>query len=237
MRAAWMVMALAGCGDNHHFNDHLAPYFDWNGQHTVGSVSIDPFAADDPSLLGLIPGHPGSVVMLYGHAPGSSVSVDTIEAVLAGAQAAGMPFLTYTDLAAGGDTRTGLCLSFDDNSFDAWFGIRDLLTRYDARVTFFITEYDEATPAERAELHALADDGHDIEAHTMRHLHGIDYVDENGLEAYLQDEVIPSLDILVADGFPRPVAFAYPYGERTDEMDAAILEHVSIVRGISGSER
>ena len=233
----WAVIALAGCGDNHHFNDHLAPYFDWNDQHTVGSVEIDPFAADDHRLLGLIPGHPDSVVMLYGHAPGSTVSADTIEAVLAGAQAAGMPFLTYADLAAGGEARTGLCLSFDDNSFDEWFGIRDLLARYDARVTFFVTEYDEATASERAELHALADDGHDIEAHTMRHLHGIDYVGDNGIDAYLRDEVIPSLDILVADGFPRPVAFAYPYGERTDEMDAAILEHVSIVRGISSSPR
>lgn len=230
-----LVAAITGCGDNDHIDDHLRPFFDWNGQSTVGSIEIDARdASNDEPMLRMMPKpmHPSAVLMLYGHVPGQSVSLDTIETVLATARDQQLELLTFADLAEGGEPRSGISLSFDDNSVDEWFGMLDLLERYDAHVTFFVTKYAEMTGDQKAKLHALADAGNSIEAHGKEHLHGVDYVAAHGLEAYLEDEVRPSIEVLRADGF-TPRAFAYPYGERTREMDDAIAELLPVVRGIS----
>lgn len=235
-RARWLVVAaVAGCGDNLD-TGHLPPYF-WGGdQHEVGSIEIDNLDAstDGPTLDKMPPAsHPGGVLLLYAHVPGQTVTLDTLHTFLAAARDDGLPFLTFHDLATG-DRRDGVCLSFDDNSFTEWYGIRDLLASFGAHVTFFVTEYSQATPEQRQMLHELYADGHSVEAHGVNHEHGIAYVAQHGLDAYLADEVIPSIQILRDDGFD-PVAFAYPYGERTTEMDGAILDYVDLVRGISNT--
>ena len=232
-----LLIALAACGDNIHAGDHLSPFFHWRDQTQVGAAEIDTLdASTDAPMLQMMPKlrHPDSVVMLYAHVPGQTVSFDTLEAVLANAQADGLSFFTFADLAAGGYPRPGLCLSFDDDSIDAWFGLGDLFAKYGAHASFFVTRYQSFTPAQKDELQALAAAGNSIEAHGKNHIHGIGYVSAHGIEAYLKDEVIPSIEMLRADGFD-PVAFAYPYGERTNEMDDAITELVPIVRGISGT--
>jgi len=233
------VAIAAGCGDNTHLDDHLPPFYDWNGQSAVGAVEIDSRdSTNDQPMLDMIPRprHPGGVAMFYGHVPGQSVSLVMIETMLSRARDAGLEFLTFADLADGGDPRCGISLSFDDNSVDEWFGLLDLFARYDARATFFVTKYDQMTDDQKAKLHALADAGNSIEAHGKSHVHGVDYVDAHGLTAYIEDEVRPSIEELRADGF-TPRAFAYPYGERTPEMDGAITELVPIVRGISSFPR
>jgi hypothetical protein len=45
----------------------------------------------------------------------------------------------------------------------------------------------------------------------------------------------PSIDGLVAAGYPPPSAYAYPFGETTDELNAAILKIVPRVRVSPGS--
>jgi peptidoglycan/xylan/chitin deacetylase (PgdA/CDA1 family) len=233
---ALVLLAVAACGDNID-TGHLPPFFAWDGQQRVGAIELDNLTSDtEGPTLGMVPApkHPTSVIMVYGHVPGQTLSLDVLESILGAAVANDLPFYTFADLAAGGDARPGLCLSFDDNSVAEWYAQRELFQRYNARVTFFITRYAKMTPEEKVMLHTLYGDGHSMEAHTVDHLHVLDYVAQHGLDAYLADEVIPSIDILRADGF-TPVAFAYPFGERDNELDAAILEHISIVRGISGT--
>ncbi|HEU5057814.1 MAG TPA: polysaccharide deacetylase family protein, partial [Kofleriaceae bacterium] len=178
----------------------------------------------------------GEVLMLFAHAPGSHVPFDRLEAVLAHARMLGLDFVTARDLAAGGPPRAGLALSIDDSDVDAWFSARDLLRRYGAKVSFYVTRFDRLSEARRAALHALAGDGHTVEAHGLRHLVAPDYVEEHGLAAYLRDEALPSIDLLRADGFD-PISFAYPYGNRTSELDEALLEHVQTVRAVTFAER
>jgi len=81
-------------------------------------------------------------------------------------------------------------------------------------------------------LHALAAQGHKIEAHSVSHQRAPTYVENHGLAAYLADEALPSIDALRAEGFDV-TTYAYPYGARTGELDGALLEHVSIVRSVS----
>jgi peptidoglycan/xylan/chitin deacetylase (PgdA/CDA1 family) len=122
-------------------------------------------------------------------------------------------------------------MSFDDSSVDAWLATQPMFATYGAQITFFVSRYGELTDAERGELHTLAAAGHDIEAHSVQHLRGPDYVEVRGLGAYLDEEVVPSITRLRDDGFDV-VAYAYPFGARTSETDDAILQHVTVLRSV-----
>jgi len=205
-------------------------FHDWDGRRMLCAAELDQSGGNDLDSVqsGLErAAERGEVLSLYAHDPGHTVSLERLESVLASARALGLDFVTYDDLAAGGPPRAGLSLSFDDAHVDDWFAMRPLLASYGARVTFFVTRYDRLSEDRRAELHQLAGDGHAIEAHGLRHLIAPDYVEENGLAAYMKDEALPSIDLLRADGFD-PVAFAYPYGRRTGELDrpAPALGHL-----------
>ena len=107
-----------------------------------------------------------------------------------------------------------------------------MFATYDARLTFFSTRYDLLQTAQREELHQLNADGHDVQAHSVRHLRGPLVVEDVGLDAYMANEVQPSIDRLVADGYTIST-YAYPFGARTDETDAAIGKQVTILRSVA----
>ncbi len=96
-----------------------------------------------------------------------------------------------------------------------------------------MTYYATFTAEGRQKLHELANDGHAIEAHGINHLDAVAYAAEHGAEAYVTDEVLPSLQVLRDDGF-APTSFAYPGGARSDETDAAIAPHVRYLRTTPG---
>ena len=169
---------------------------------------------------------------LYAHHPGATVAVATLDHVLAGAVARGLTFVQYRDFAAGTAHGPGLALSFDDTSIQAWTDTQPLFAQYGAKVTFFVSRFPAISDDERRQLHALADAGHDIEAHSILHLRAPQYVEEHGLQAYLDDEAQPSIDLLRADGFDI-VAYAYPFGARSAELDRSLLERVTVLRSVS----
>jgi hypothetical protein len=174
----------------------------------------------------------GEVIHLYAHSPGISVSRERLDAVLTKADSLGLVYVTYAELGDAPPASGALALSFDDANVDSWFAMRDLFAAHQARVTFFVSRFDQISAAGRLELHALADAGHDVEAHGLRHVKAPDYVREYGLDAYLNDEVVPALELLRQDGF-SPTVFAYPYGQRNEEIDEAVLGLVARVRSVS----
>lgn len=176
----------------------------------------------------------GQVVELYAHHPGQTVPIARIEHVLAAATDRGLAFVTYDDFARSSEATAGLALSFDDTSIDAWYSLRPLFQRYGARVTFFVSRYASAGPEQHDELHQLADDGHVIEAHSVLHLRAPEYVEQHGLNAYVRDEVDPSIAILRDEGFDVR-AFAYPFGARTEQLDRAIAKRVPVLRSVAFS--
>jgi peptidoglycan/xylan/chitin deacetylase (PgdA/CDA1 family) len=233
---ALALLLLAACGvDPIAETDEV--FYDWDGRDVFCAVGLDPASGNDlDSVLGGLDraAERGEVLMMFAHAPGSHVPFDRLEAVLAHAAELGLDFVTARDLAAGGPPRAGFALSIDDSDVDAWLSARDLFRRYGARISFYVTRFDRLTDERRAALHALVDDGHTVEAHGLRHLVAPDYVEEHGLAAYLNDEALPSIELLRADGFD-PISFAYPYGNRTSELDDALLEHVQTVRTVTFS--
>lgn len=228
---------VAACGDNH--TPDSWPFFTWHHETEVGSYDLDHLDATtmQPILDRLqLAAADDSVVLLYGHIPGEMTSFATIDTVLARARELGLETFTFADLAAGGPPRAGICLSFDDTEVDAWYAMRDLLARYDAHVSFFVTLYATWNDAEKAELHQLYADGDSIEAHSVNHLNGPAYVASHGMAAYLADEVEPSITILRDDGF-TPVAFSFPYGAHTPAMEHALVPVIPIARGITERPR
>jgi len=212
-------------------------FYNWDGRKVHCAIDIDTSARIGNASIdtGLDRARDrGEVLELYNHNPGVTIATDVIEHVLAGAQSRGLAFVTYADMAKGiRPTGGGLAYSFDDAHVKEWIAQRDLFKQYGARITFFVAYWTQLDATDRASLHDLSDDGHDIEAHSVKHYRGPVYVEQNGLTAYLEDEVLPSIDNLDNDGFPPVSVFAYPYGARTDETDRAILGHVDIVRSVA----
>ena len=224
--------ALAGC--------QLGPemLYPWDQRRVVCSQPIDDITQKAPwdQVEGRMQEaeHTNSVLLLHAHTPGVTITTAAIERVLTMAEDHHLAFLTFRDLAEEGAPRAGLALAFDDNGIDAWFSVRDLLAAHGTHVTFFVTRWYSRSDAERAELWTLFGDGHDVEPHTVNHLHGPQYVSDHGLDAYLADEVIPSIDGLIQAGYPPATTFAYPFGQHTDEMDLAIFPIVPRVRSGPG---
>ena len=234
MRVA-ACLALIACQDQ--VGDVDGVFYDGDGRRVHCAINIDTVARNDvASIDGALDraAARGEVVELFAHSPGGTVPLARLRHVLEGARDRGLPFVTYTDFASGVVTGPGLALSFDDHGVDDWLATRDMFGELGARVTFFVSRYPTMSDEQRAGLHTLAADGHAIEAHSVAHLRGPEYVEEHGLTAYLDDDVLPGIDAMERDGFPIST-FAYPFGARTDETDRALLRHVELLRSVSFS--
>jgi peptidoglycan/xylan/chitin deacetylase (PgdA/CDA1 family) len=174
----------------------------------------------------------GEVLELLIHKPGTSMSWDDFDTVLAGVEDRGLAWVTYEDMAHGIAPVAGVSLQYDGTWLDSWMDARPYLAKHHARATIFITRYQTLHDDERALVRTLSDDGNDIEPHGVNHLRGPVMVEEEGLQTYLDDEVQPSIDNLRNDGY-EVVSFAYPFGDRTDEIDHAVLERVQLVRSLT----
>lgn len=210
-------------------------FYDGDGRLVHCGVNLDSSANNDLASIdtGLDRARDRrEVVELYSHRPGGSVPVDKIEHVLAGARDRGLAFVTYSDFAARTEVAPGLAMSFDDTFVAEWLALRPMFQHYHARVTFFVSRYATLGEDAHAGLQLLAADGHDIEPHTVQHLRAPDYVENYGIDAYLRNEVDPSIAVLEQDGY-EVHAFAYPFGARTDELDAAIGKRVPVIRSVA----
>ncbi len=123
-------------------------------------------------------------------------------------------------------------ISFDDQYVADWYAQRELFSRYNVRATFFITNTDSLTSTEVGMLKTLANDGHEIASHGAKHVNATNYVEENGLDAYIQHEVVSSINTLQELGF-APVTFAYPYGANSRTIDQELLKYFYLLRGDS----
>ncbi len=224
---------MAAC--QHDTADTPSAFYNWDDREVHCAIDIDTYARNDIASVeaGLDRAlERGEVLELYAHDPGHTVSWDELEAVLAAIDSRGLPYFTYADFANGVTPGAGVALSFDDAYVDHWLSGTDLYARYGARLTFFVAYFDKLSLERRAALHELARLGHAIEAHSVSHQRAPLYVEERGLAAYIEDEVVPSIDRLRDDGFDV-TTFAYPFGARTSEIDHAILRHVPLVRSVS----
>lgn len=225
--AAALAVLAGGCHDANWLT------FDWSDRPVLCSQSIDDVEGPPWKLIGdqmQVASAHDYVVLLHAHKPGKTVRRESIEHMLNLAAIYRLPTLTYRELDPALPDRRGLAFALDDNSIDRWFDLRDLFLRKRARVTFFVSRWETRNAEERKQLRILADDGHDIEPHSANHRAVSEYVRDHGIKRYLTDEALPSMDDLVGAGYDAPTIYAYPFGERPDGMDEAMLEYVPRVR-------
>jgi hypothetical protein len=195
------------------------------------SESVD-FTGKDPTWLRLYDqihaaraNH--TVLAVHGHVPGEVLQISTIRGLFDLAAKEDLPVIRYDQIATA--TEGGLAFAIDDNAIDDWFALRPLFAEYGAHITFFVSRWELQPQAQIDELLQLAADGHELEPHTVNHLHTLSYIHDHGLDAWLTDEVDPSIEIMRQHGL-EPAFFAYPFGERDDATDAALLERVGTIR-------
>lgn len=229
------MLALAACQDA--ISDIDGAFY--NGDHRLVhcGVNLDTSARNDLASIDSALDRArdrGEVAELYSHKPGYTVPIDKIEHVLAGARDRGLTFYTYADFANDVPVTAGLALSFDDTYAHEWVGLEPMFEQYGAKVTFFVAHYTTMADDEHADIKQLSQWGHDIEAHSVRHLRAPEYVENYGIDAYLRDELDPSITVLQDEGYTIS-AFAYPFGARTAELDRNIGKRVSVIRSVAFS--
>lgn len=220
---AWLA---AGCGGD-------AFHYSWDDRRVLCSMPIDDLTNDTSwdrieEELAFARDH-DTVAVFHAHVPGENISLERIERVLSQARRDGLELVTFGELSPATPPRAGLALCFDDQGITSWYGIRDRFAAHAAKVTFFVTRFDDTTAEERAQLAELAAAGHGVESHSVAHLDAKVYAEEHGLDAYVADEILPSLELLRASGYPT-TSFAFPFGASNRALEAAVLEHVDRVR-------
>jgi peptidoglycan/xylan/chitin deacetylase (PgdA/CDA1 family) len=129
--------------------------------------------------------------------------------------------------------RAGVVLSFDDDFVDQWFAHRDLLDRYGAKATFFVTRFDLLSDDAVEKLRTLQSEGHEIGCHGLTHVSPKVYAEEHGVQGYIDAEVVPALKLMSEAGLSVG-SFSYPWGGRSNTLDTELGRYFRILR-TSGS--
>jgi peptidoglycan/xylan/chitin deacetylase (PgdA/CDA1 family) len=130
----------------------------------------------------------------------------------------------------------GLAISFDDRFVKEWYQLRPLFRKYNAKVTFYITQPDSLSTEEVQLLHQLQKDGHEIGCHGAMHVRSMYYIWDNSLEEYLENEIFHALKTMKKRGF-LPKTFAHPGGSQTWYSDRELLKYFTLLRDVSMKTR
>jgi peptidoglycan/xylan/chitin deacetylase (PgdA/CDA1 family) len=126
--------------------------------------------------------------------------------------------------------QAGVAISFDDLFVNEWYGANEVFREYTWKATFYISRFYRLSEEEIEKLHELKKEGHEIAAHGFHHIRATDYIAENGVQAWLDYEINPMMEMMHANNF-FPTTFAYPYGNRNSAIDTLLLEQFKILRG------
>ncbi len=238
----FVALALAACGTDA-VTESQAPsapadvYYRWDGRRVLCSVPIDDltgvarnWTAEESRIREAET--KGWVTFAHAHIPGTTVSRDALEQMFSLADKYNLDYVRFSDM----DTdhpQGALAFAFDDKSVTDWLSIRDILDAHHAKVTFFVSQWQDLTPEDLQGIATLAADGHDIEPHSVHHVHALDYVSQHGVADYVLQEVVPSIEAVRNAGY-QPTSYAYPFGEHDDAIDAAVLQVIGRVRTTPG---
>ena len=129
-----------------------------------------------------------------------------------------------------GSSHAGIALTFDDNAVTNWYGIQDLLKKYNAHATFYVSSFGGRSEDEINMLKTMKENGHEIAFHGAHHTDVNEYLSDHSIEEYLNYEIIPGIDLMKNAGLD-PVDFAYPYGSENDDVTAVLETYFIHIRG------
>jgi peptidoglycan/xylan/chitin deacetylase (PgdA/CDA1 family) len=127
--------------------------------------------------------------------------------------------------------QAGLVLTFDDYNVDGWYSMKKTFAEYNAKPTFFVSEFHRLSNEKVEKLKTLESIGAEIGSHTYGHKGiGRDYnYDVDLIDDYLNEQIIPALNDMRAAGF-NPKSLAYPFGEHETSFDEAVRAYFPYLR-------
>ena len=120
-------------------------------------------------------------------------------------------------------------LCFDDHAVGAWYTQRGWLLKHKAKATFYVDSFDQLDDDELGMLVSLRADGHVIGCHGLNHIDALDYSRKYGIDAYIDEEVIPAMEAMASNGF-SPTHFAFPNSRFDENLYAAVDKLFHYVR-------
>ena len=128
------------------------------------------------------------------------------------------------------ELKAGVILSFDDYFVTEWFNLHKLMTPFNWKANFFVSNQTKLNVEDYEKLIALQDYGHEIGGHGFEHIEAPSYQKKNGSSNYLNKEIIPMLSAFEQNKI-NIKSFAYPYGTRSLATDKLLLNKFNILRG------
>ena len=104
-------------------------------------------------------------------------------------------------------SRAGVAITFDDNYVDQWYASRSILQKYNAHVTFFVSNFADLDQNQINKLKTLEADGNEIAFHGYNHEDTVAYLQSHTLDEYMNDEIYRGVDLMKSNGL-NPVDFA-----------------------------
>jgi peptidoglycan/xylan/chitin deacetylase (PgdA/CDA1 family) len=126
--------------------------------------------------------------------------------------------------------KAGVILSFDDAYVDEWAEADAALKKYGWKATFNVCRIDSIGEPEIKTLLRMQKEGHEIAGHGYHHYNAVKFVKQYGIDAYMKQEIDPMIVSMKKKSF-KVTSFAYPYGERSEELDKALSAKFKIIRG------
>lgn len=126
--------------------------------------------------------------------------------------------------------QAGVVISFDDAYVNEWYAANEALKPYKWKATFCVCRIDSIGTPQLKKLHELQNQGHEIAGHGYHHYNAVKFVAAHGINAYLQQEIDPMVVSMKRNAF-NMTSFAYPYGERSPELDTVMAPRFNIIRG------
>lgn len=124
---------------------------------------------------------------------------------------------------------SGVVITFDDNTVNDWYAVSEVLSFYDWKATFFVSNFNTLFETEILKLKSLKREGHEIAGHGFQHVNSVNYITENGKATYLNVEIYPMLNLMRENGLPI-TSFSYPFGSRNSSVDSILFNEFKILR-------
>jgi len=103
------------------------------------------------------------------------------------------------------------------------------------KATFYISNYNKLSDAQKTKLKAIRVHGHEIAFHSTNHVDFLKCVDSTSVDRLVKEEIIHGLRLMNNNGF-YPTTFAYPYGRHNDRLDKLLLKYFKSVRALNGTK-
>lgn len=123
-----------------------------------------------------------------------------------------------------------IVLTFDDRHIDEWYKADSIFSNYNWKATFCVSAYGTLTENQKLKLLSLQNNGHEIASHGTHHYNALEYLSNHSTDEYIKNEILPSLNEMQKDGL-NITSFAYPGGVRSVELDLALFDYFSVLRG------